>query len=59
MALKSILAQVGSDSASSVGAIEAYFSLPLFEVQLQLQAWLEEVSLVDADTANEESSLFR
>ena len=59
LALKSILEQVGSDSASSVGAIEAYFSLPLFEVQLQLQVWLEEVSLVDADTANEESSLFR
>ena len=42
-ALKYICEQVGSGSASSVVAIERWFKLPLFEVQLRLQAWLADV----------------
>ncbi len=42
-ALKAILEPVGSGTASSVVAIESWFKLPLFEIQLRLQAWLEDV----------------
>ena len=42
-ALKYIADQVGSGSTSSVVAIETWFKLPLFEVQLRLQAWLQDV----------------
>ncbi len=42
-ALRAITKAVGSGKASSVVAIETWFQLPLFEVQLRLKAWLDDV----------------
>lgn len=41
--LRSVLENVGSETSSSVAALESWFELPLFEIRLRFLAWLREV----------------
>ncbi|MEM8712023.1 MAG: hypothetical protein AAGG01_13820 [Planctomycetota bacterium] len=47
-AMAHVLKEVGSETASSVAALEAWFQLPLPEIKIRLRDWLGDVVLVPA-----------
>ncbi|QDV08431.1 hypothetical protein Poly30_39740 [Planctomycetes bacterium Poly30] len=49
-ALRFVLEQVGSESSSSVAALERWFELPLPEIKHRLRAWLQELPTVAAQS---------